>query len=94
MNKMQLVAAIAAKMGATKTEAAKFLSAFAEVVSHSLQQGDKVMMIGFGSFSTVKVAERNVRNPQTGVNIKVPVHMRVKFSVGKQLKEEVNHCKK
>lgn len=94
MNKMELISAVATKMNVTKVESAKFLSTFFDIVSDVLQQEEKVMIIGFGSFSTAKVAARTVKNPQTGADVQVPASIKVKFAAGKKLKEHVNAEKK
>ena len=72
MNKSDLVAAIAAKTGATKKDAEASLNAFTDVVTESLVKGDKIQLVGFGSFEVRKRAARKGRNPQTKEEIKIP----------------------
>ena len=72
MNKSDLIAAIAAKTGSTKKDAEATLNAFVDVVTDSLVKGDKVQLVGFGSFEVRKRAARKGRNPQTKEEIKIP----------------------
>ena len=72
MNKSDLVAAIAAKTGDTKKGAEDSLNAFVSVVTEALAKGDKVQLVGFGSFEVRKRAARKGRNPQTKEEIKIP----------------------
>ena len=72
MNKTELIAAIAAKTGETKKDAEATLNAFVNVVSETLAKGDKVQLVGFGSFEVRKRAARKGRNPQTKEEIKIP----------------------
>ena len=90
MNKSDLVAAIAAKTGATKKDAEATLNAFVDVVTESLVKGDKVQLVGFGSFEVRKRAARKGRNPQTKEEIKIPASKAPVFKAGKALKELVN----
>ena len=71
MNKAELIAAIAAKTGDTKKAAEASVNAFVEVVTESLVKGDKVQLVGFGSFEVRKRAARKGRNPQTKEEIKI-----------------------
>ena len=71
MNKTELIAAIAAKTGETKKDAEATLNAFVNVVSETLAKGDKVQLVGFGSFEVRKRAARKGRNPQTKEEIKI-----------------------
>jgi len=84
MNKSDLVAAIAAKTGATKKDAEASLNAFTDVVTESLVKG------GFGSFEVRKRAARKGRNPQTKEEIKIPASKAPVFKAGKALKDLVN----
>ena len=90
MNKSELIAAIAAKTGATKKDAEATLNAFIDVVTETLTKGDKVQLVGFGSFEVRKRAARKGRNPQTKEEIKIPASKAPVFKAGKALKELVN----
>ena len=90
MNKSELIAAIAAKTGETKKDAEATLNAFVDVVTDSLVKGDKVQLVGFGSFEVRKRAARKGRNPQTKEEIKIPASKAPVFKAGKALKELVN----
>ena len=90
MNKSDLIAAIAAKTGDTKKNAEASLDAFVEVVTESLVKGDKVQLVGFGSFEVRKRAARKGRNPQTKEEIKIPASKAPVFKAGKALKDLVN----
>ena len=93
MNKAELVAAIAAKTGDSKKSTEAAVNAFTEVVSKALKKGDKVQLVGFGSFEVRKRAARKGRNPQTGSEIKIPASKAPVFKAGKALKEVVNKKK-
>ena len=93
MNKAELVAAIAAKTGETKKGAEEAVNAFVDVVTKALVKGDKVQLVGFGSFEVRKRAARKGRNPQTGSEIKIPASKAPVFKAGKALKEVVNKKK-
>ena len=90
MNKSDLIAAIAAKTGETKKDAEATLNAFIDVVTEALVKGDKVQLVGFGSFEVRKRAARKGRNPQTKEEIKIPASKSPVFKAGKALKELVN----
>ena len=90
MNKSELIAAIAAKTGETKKDAEATLNAFVEVVTETLVKGDKVQLVGFGSFEVRKRAARKGRNPQTKEEIKIPASKAPVFKAGKALKDVVN----
>ena len=90
MNKSDLIAAIAAKTGDTKKSAEASLNAFVDVVTESLVKGDKVQLVGFGSFEVRKRAARKGRNPQTKEEIKIPASKAPVFKAGKALKDLVN----
>ncbi|MDR2868827.1 MAG: HU family DNA-binding protein [Deferribacteraceae bacterium] len=89
MNKKELIDKIAAKAGVKKVEAEKMLSAFEESVIESLQGGDKVTMVGFGTFSVTNRKARKGRNPQTGGEITIAARKSPKFVAGKNFKEAV-----
>ena len=90
MNKSDLIAAIAAKTGETKKDAEATLNAFIDVVTEALVKGEKVQLVGFGSFEVRKRAARKGRNPQTKEEIKIPASKAPVFKAGKALKELVN----
>ena len=90
MNKSDFFAAIAAKTGSTKKDAEATLNAFVDVVTDSLVKGDKVQLVGFGSFEVRKRAARKGRNPQTKEEIKIPASKAPVFKAGKALKDLVN----
>ena len=90
MNKAELIAAIAAKTGVTKKSAEESVNAFVGVVTESLSKGDKVQLVGFGSFEVRKRAARKGRNPQTKEEIKIPASKAPVFKAGKALKDLVN----
>ena len=90
MNKAELIAAIAAKTGDTKKTAEASVNAFVEVVTDALKEGDKVQLVGFGSFEVRKRAARKGRHPQTKEEIKIPASKAPVFKAGKALKDLVN----
>lgn len=90
MNKADLIAAIAAKTGETKKSAEASVNAFVDVITESLVKGDKVQLVGFGSFEVRKRAARKGRNPQTKEEIKIPACTVPAFKAGKALKDKVN----
>ena len=90
MNKADLIAAIAAKTGETKKSAEASVNAFVDVITESLVKGDKVQLVGFGSFEVRKRAARKGRNPQTKEEIKIPACTAPAFKAGKALKDKVN----
>ena len=91
MNKAELVAAIAAKTGDTKKGAEASVNAFVDVITDALAKGDKVQLVGFGSFEVRKRAARKGRNPQTKEEIKIPASKAPVFKAGKALKDLVNN---
>jgi DNA-binding protein HU-beta len=90
MNKAELIAAVAAKTGDTKKSAEEAVNAFVSAVSESLKKGEKVQLVGFGSFEVRKRAARKGRNPQTKEEIKIPASKAPVFKAGKALKDLVN----
>ena len=90
MNKAELIAAVAAQTGETKKSAEATINAFVDTVTKSLKKGDKVQLVGFGSFEVRKRAARKGRNPQTKEEIKIPASKAPVFKAGKALKEVVN----
>lgn len=93
MNKTELVAAMSAKSELTKKDSEKALKSFMEVVAEQLKKGEKIQLVGFGTFEVVKRAARTGKNPQTGKAIKIPATKAPKFKAGKALKETVNKKK-
>ena len=93
MNKSDLIAAIAAKTGDTKKGAEATVNAFVDVITESLAKGEKVQLVGFGSFEVRKRAARKGRNPQTKEEIKIPASKAPVFKAGKALKDLVNKKK-
>ena len=94
MNKAELVAAMAEKTELSKKDAEKALKAFTEVVAETLKKGDKIQLVGFGTFEVAERAAREGRNPQTGETMKIAASKAPKFKAGKALKEGVNKKKK
>jgi DNA-binding protein HU-beta len=90
MNKAELVDAIAAESKLTKVDAKKALDAFVNSTSKALKKGDKVALVGFGTFSVAKRAARTGRNPQTGKAIKIAAKKVATFKAGTELKKLVN----
>ncbi len=89
MNKEQLVERVADKTGATKKDAMDILNTALDMVSGSLKRGEKVTLVGFGTFLIRKRKAREGRNPQTGVKIKIPAKRVPAFTAGKELKATV-----
>ena len=93
MNKSELIAAISEKADIKKVDAEKFLAAFIETVSEELKlipEGNKIQLVGFGTFETSERAARVGKNPQTGAEIQIPASIAPKFKPGKALKDLVN----
>jgi DNA-binding protein HU-beta len=89
MNKAELIAHIADEAGITKTQANSAIDSFVEVVAKTLKKGDKVTLVGFGTFSVSKRAARNGRNPQTGEAIKIKARKVARFKPGKDLSSKL-----
>ncbi len=89
MNKTELVAAIAEKAGLSKKDADKALNAFIETVEDTLKAGDKIQLVGFGTFEVRERAARTCLNPQTKAKISVPASKVPAFKVGQGLKNLV-----
>ncbi|MEH1899438.1 MAG: HU family DNA-binding protein [Nostoc sp.] len=89
MNKGELVDAVAAKTNITKKQADEVISAFLSVVTEAVANGDKVTLIGFGSFERRDRSEREGRNPKTNEPMTIPATRVPAFSAGKQFKEKV-----
>ena len=90
MKKVELVEAVATKAGLTKADAARAVDATFEVITGALAKGDKVPLVGFGTFAVSKRAARTGRNPQTGAEVKIAARKAVTFKAGSALKETVN----
>ena len=90
MNKTELTAALAANAGISKKDAEKALNAFVDVVTDTLSKGDKVQIVGFGSFEVKDRPARVARNPRTGEEIKIDASKAPAFKAGKALKDTVN----
>ena len=90
MNKTELVAAIAEKTELSKKDAEKALKAFTDVVAEELKKGEKIQLVGFGTFEVSERASREGRNPQTGATMKIAATKAPKFKAGKALKDLVN----
>lgn len=89
MTKADLVNVMAEKAGLNKTDAEKALKAFTDAVTDALKAGDKVALVGFGTFSVGERAARTGQNPQTGAKIEIPAAKTPKFKAGKALKDSV-----
>jgi len=81
---------MAEKAGLSKADAEKALKAFVDSVTGTLQQGDKISLVGFGTFSVGDRAARTGKNPQTGATLQIPAAKVPKFKAGKALKDAVN----
>ena len=90
MNKTELVAAIADQAEISKKDAEKALKAFTDVVAEELKKGEKIQLVGFGTFEVGERAAREGRNPQTGATMKIEASKAPKFKAGKALKDLVN----
>ena len=90
MNKADLVAAIAEKTELSKKDSEKALKAFIDVVTEELTKGEKVQLVGFGTFEVSERAAREGRNPQTGKTMTIAASKAPKFKAGKALKDVIN----
>ena len=90
MNKTELVAAVAEQADISKKDAEKVLKAFVDVVTEEMKKGEKVQIVGFGTFEVSERAAREGRNPQTGKTMKIEACKAPKFKAGKALKDAVN----
>ncbi|MBQ6540606.1 MAG: HU family DNA-binding protein [Oscillospiraceae bacterium] len=89
MNKIELIAEIAAKTGLTKKDTEKAVSAAVDAISAELRNGGSVKVAGFGNFTVKEKAERKARNPRTGEEVIVPASKAVQFRPAKALKDTV-----
>ncbi|KGN74830.1 DNA-binding protein [Porphyromonas macacae] len=85
MNKSEFIAEVAAKAGMTKVDAQKSVNAFIEVIQEQMKKGEKVALLGFGTFSVTQKAARTGINPKTKKAIKIPARKAVKFKAGSAL---------
>ncbi len=90
MTKADLVNAMAEKAGMSKAETEKAIKAFTDVITDALKAGEKVALVGFGTFSVGERAARVGQNPQTGEKMDIPAAKVPKFKPGKALKDSVN----
>jgi len=90
MNKGELVTKLAKDSGTTKKDAEAVLNSFMDTVGEVLAEGDKISLVGFGTFETSERSARKGRNPQNGKEIEIPAKTLPKFKAGKTLKEKVD----
>lgn len=90
MNKSELITALAAKTELSRKDAEKTLTAFIDTVTDTLSAGDKIQLIGFGTFEVKERPARAARNPRTGEEIQIAASRAPAFKAGKALKEKVN----
>ena len=90
MNKTEFIAAVAEKAEISKKDSEKALKAFVDVVAEQLKAGDKVQLVGFGTFEVSERAAREGRNPQTGETMTIAACKAPKFKAGKTLKDAIN----
>ncbi len=94
MNKSELIEQVATSAGITRAQANAAMDAFRDAVTGALRSGDRVTLVGFGTFSVSERAARNGRNPQTGATIKIKATKVPKFKAGKEFSEAVKSGKK
>ena len=90
MKKVELVEAVATNAGLTKADAGRAIDATFDAITEVLKKGDKITLVGFGTFQTSKREARTGRNPQTGETMEIPARNAVVFKAGAQLKKTVN----
>ena len=90
MNKTELVAAVAEQAGLSKKDAEAAVKAFTDVVAEALKAGDKIQLVGFGTFEVSERPAREGRNPRTGETMTIEASKTPKFKAGKALKDLVN----
>ena len=90
MNRVELVAAMADKAGLAKKDAEKALKAFTDVVAEELKKGEKIQLVGFGTFEVSQRAAREGRNPRSGETMTIAACKAPKFKAGKALKDAIN----
>jgi DNA-binding protein HU-beta len=91
MTKTELIDQIAAESGLTKKDSGKAIDAVFDAITQALSEGEKVQLVGFGSFEARKREARKGRNPQTGAEIEIPAQTLPVFTAGKALKDAVDH---
>ncbi len=90
MKKVELVEAVATSAGLTKADALRAIDATFEAITGALKKGDKITLIGFGTFGVSERQARTGRNPQTGATVNIPARKAVTFKAGTQLKQTIN----
>lgn len=90
MNKAELVAVMAERAEISKKDAERALKAFTEVVAEEMKKGEKIQLVGFGTFEVSTRAARTGRNPQTGKEMTIPASKAPRFKAGKALKDMIN----
>ena len=90
MNKVELVAEVAKKADVSQKDAAAVIKAFIDTVQDQLKKGNKVQLVGFGTFEVTKRAARQGRNPQTGETMKIKASKAPRFKAGKAFKDALN----
>lgn len=94
MNKTELISAVASQAGLSKAQSGVAVDAFTDAITKALKKGDKVTLVGFGTFSVVHKKAREGRNPKTGKTIKIAAKKVAKFKAGKALADVVKGAKK
>jgi len=89
MNKAELISEVSEKVGITKKEIGNIVDAIMEAIKKALSRGEKVTLVGFGTFQVMERKARRGRNPQTGEEIQIPAKKVSKFRAGKGLREKV-----
>ena len=90
MNKTELIAAVAEQAELSKKDSEKALKAFVDVITEELKKGEKVQIVGFGTFEVSERAAREGRNPQTGETMQIEACKALRFKAGKALKDAIN----
>ena len=90
MKKVELVEAVATATGLTKADATRAIDATFAAITEALKKGDKITLVGFGTFGVSRRDARTGRNPQTGATVEIPARNAVTFKAGSQLKDSVN----
>ena len=90
MNKNDLVGVVSTTTGLSRTDATRAVDGVFDAITASLNKGDEVRLVGFGTFTVAKRAASEGRNPRTGEKIKIPASMQPKFKAGKGLKDAIN----
>jgi DNA-binding protein HU-beta len=89
MNKAELVEEVSGKVGITKKDAGSVVDAVTETITNTLKKGEKVTLVGFGTFQVMERKARRGVNPQTGERLDIPAKNVVRFKAGKELRERV-----